>query len=160
MGPIGKESSFSTVISSLHVVSANARRNTSSGLMFPCTVSPDRHFSFVLVCPSFTLPSFDKTLTVLIRDGMGIIQSLDVKKFSNFGDLSIFYLKHLSMLFQSAETIVAWNREVGMGPIGKESSFSTVTLSLHVVSANALRNISSGLKSPCTVSNQSIRVML
>jgi GTPase SAR1 family protein len=37
---------------------------------------------------------------------MGIIQSLDVKKFSNFGDLAIFYLKHLSMLFQSAETIV------------------------------------------------------
>jgi hypothetical protein len=58
------------------------------------------------VYPSFTLPSFDKTLTVLIRDGMGIIQSLDVKKFSNFGDLAIFYLKHLSMLFQSAETIV------------------------------------------------------
>jgi hypothetical protein len=29
-----------------------------------------------------------------------------VKKFSNFGDLAIFYLKHLSMLFQSAETIV------------------------------------------------------
>ena len=58
------------------------------------------------VCLSFTLPSFDKTLTVLIRDGMGIIQSLDVKKFSNFGDLAIFYLKHLSMLFQSAETIV------------------------------------------------------
>ena len=50
------------------------------------------------VCPSFILPSFDKTLTVLIRDGMGIIQSLDVKKFSNFGDLA--------MLFQSAETIV------------------------------------------------------
>jgi GTPase SAR1 family protein len=37
---------------------------------------------------------------------MGIIQSLDVKKFSNFGDLAIFYLKHLTMLFQSAETIV------------------------------------------------------
>ena len=34
---------------------------------------------------------------------MGIIQSLDVK---NFGDQAIFYLKHLSMLFQSAETIV------------------------------------------------------
>jgi hypothetical protein len=30
------------------------------------------------VCSSFSLPSFDKTLTVLIRDGMGIIQSLDV----------------------------------------------------------------------------------
>jgi GTPase SAR1 family protein len=29
-----------------------------------------------------------------------------VKKLSNFGDLAIFYLKHLSMLFQSAETIV------------------------------------------------------
>jgi hypothetical protein len=39
----------------------------------------------------------------------------------------------------------SWNREVGMGPIGKESSFSTVTSSLHVVSANARRNISSGL---------------
>ena len=37
---------------------------------------------------------------------MGIIQSLDVKKFSNFGDLTIFYLKHLSMLFQSGGTIV------------------------------------------------------
>ena len=58
------------------------------------------------IYPSFTLPSFDKTLTVLIQDGMGIIQSLDVKKFSNFGDMVIFYLKHLSMLFQSAETLV------------------------------------------------------
>ena len=42
----------------------------------------------------------------MIRDGIGIIQSLDVKKFFNFGDLAIFYLKHLSMLFRSAETIV------------------------------------------------------
>jgi hypothetical protein len=33
-------------------------------------------------------------------------KALDVKKFSNFGDLAIFYLKHLSMLLQSAETIV------------------------------------------------------
>jgi hypothetical protein len=63
MGPIGKESSFSTVISSLHVVSANARRNTSSGLMFPCTVSPDRHFSFVfLFISENVLMTFSKTL--------------------------------------------------------------------------------------------------
>jgi hypothetical protein len=33
-------------------------------------------------------------------------KALDVKKFSNFGDLAIFYLKHMSMLLQSAETIV------------------------------------------------------
>ena len=33
-------------------------------------------------------------------------KALDVIKFSNFGDLAIFYLKHLSMLLQSAETIV------------------------------------------------------
>ena len=33
-------------------------------------------------------------------------KALDVKKFSNFGDLAIFYLKHLSMLLKSAETIV------------------------------------------------------
>jgi hypothetical protein len=49
MVPIGKESNFSTVTSSLHVASANARRNISSGLLFPCTVSPDRHFSFVFL---------------------------------------------------------------------------------------------------------------
>ena len=62
------------------------------------------------VCLSFTLPSFDKTLTVLIRDGMGIIQSLDVNKFSNFGDLAVFYLKHLSMLLQSAEIVDVFDR--------------------------------------------------
>jgi hypothetical protein len=56
-----------------------------------------------IVRSSFT---FDKTLTVLIRDDMGIIQSLDGKRFTNVGDLAIFYLKHLSMLYQSAETIV------------------------------------------------------
>jgi hypothetical protein len=56
-----------------------------------------------IVRSSFT---FDKTLTVLIRDDMGIIQSLDVKRFTNVGDLAIFYLKHLSMLYQSAETVV------------------------------------------------------
>jgi hypothetical protein len=105
MGPIGKESSFSTVTSSLHVVSANARRNISSGLMFPL--------------------SFDKTLTVLIRDGMGIIQSLDVKKFSNFGDLAIFYLKHLSMLFQSAETIVDFFDSEGIP--GDENKYNNNT---------------------------------
>ena len=33
-------------------------------------------------------------------------KALDVKKLSNFGDLAIFYLKHMSMLLQSAETIV------------------------------------------------------
>ena len=33
-------------------------------------------------------------------------KALDVIKFSNFGDLAIFYLKHLSMLLQSAKTIV------------------------------------------------------
>ena len=33
-------------------------------------------------------------------------KALDVKKFSNFGDLAIFYLKHMSMLLQSTETIV------------------------------------------------------
>ena len=31
------------------------------------------------------------------------ISYLDVKKLSNFGDLAIFYLKHLSMLFQSVD---------------------------------------------------------
>jgi hypothetical protein len=84
---LGKESSFSTATSSLHVVSANARQKISSGLMLSCTVSPTSLFhddstmrkcvkadlTHELereVCPSFTLPSFDKTLTVLIRDGM------------------------------------------------------------------------------------------
>ncbi|CAC5362214.1 unnamed protein product [Mytilus coruscus] len=37
---------------------------------------------------------------------MAIIQSLDVKRFSSFGDLLTFYLKQLSALFQSASTIV------------------------------------------------------
>ena len=37
---------------------------------------------------------------------MGNCQSLDVKNFSNCGDLATFYFKHLSKLFQSAETIV------------------------------------------------------
>lgn len=31
------------------------------------------------VCPSFTLPPFDKDSTVLIGNGMGVIQSMDAK---------------------------------------------------------------------------------
>ena len=37
-------------------------------------------------------------------------KALDVKKFSNFGDLAIFYLKHLSMLLQSAEIVDVFDR--------------------------------------------------
>jgi hypothetical protein len=37
-------------------------------------------------------------------------KALDVKKFSNFGGLAIFYLKHLSMLLQSAEIVDVFDR--------------------------------------------------
>lgn len=76
------------------------------GTMRKCVKSDLAHELEREICPSFNLPAFDPSLTVVIRDGMAIIQSLDVKRFSSFGDLLNFYLKQLSTLFQSASTIV------------------------------------------------------
>ena len=76
------------------------------GTMRKCVKSDLAHELEREICPSFNLPTFDPSLTVVIRDGMAIIQSLDVKRFSSFGDLLNFFLKQLSTLFQSASTIV------------------------------------------------------
>ena len=46
------------------------------------------------------------SFTSVCDEDLILHKALDVKQFSNFSDLAIFYLKHLSMLFQSAETIV------------------------------------------------------
>ena len=58
------------------------------------------------VCSSFTLPPFEKGSSVLIRDGMSVIQSMDVKKASNFGDLAKSYLKQQSIQFESVTTLI------------------------------------------------------
>jgi len=39
----------------------------------------------------------------------------------------------------------SWKREVGIGPIGYDNNFSTVTSSLQLVKAKARQNMSSGL---------------
>ncbi|CAC5369229.1 unnamed protein product [Mytilus coruscus] len=58
------------------------------------------------VCSSFNLPSYEKSHTVLIRDGMGIIQSMDAKKCSTFGDIVQSYLKILLSCFFNAGTVI------------------------------------------------------
>ena len=46
------------------------------------------------VCPSFTLPPFDKDFTVLIKDGMGVIQLMAAKSSSSFGAFATSYIDY------------------------------------------------------------------
>jgi hypothetical protein len=50
------------------------------------------------VSPVLSLPDFDPSLTTYIRDGMALVQCMNAKKHSTFGDrnISAFYdLEHL-----------------------------------------------------------------
>ena len=47
------------------------------------------------VCSVFTLPEYDRRRSVLIRDSMAIIHSMNVKRFKSFGDLAKDYFKVL-----------------------------------------------------------------
>ena len=55
---------------------------------------------------SFFLPFFDPESPVVIRDTLGVIQSMDVKVSSSFGDFGRNYLKLLSLQFGMAATVV------------------------------------------------------
>ena len=50
------------------------------------------------VCTSFTLPSYAK---ILVRDGMGIMQSLHVQRYNSVGDLAKDYFKTLTASFET-----------------------------------------------------------
>ena len=52
----------------------------------------------VLVSP--TLPIFDVSKTTYIRDGMALLQSVDVKKYRNFGELAMNFVRHQVASFQ------------------------------------------------------------
>jgi hypothetical protein len=53
------------------------------------------------VCSAFTLPEYDRSRSVLIRDSMAIIHSMNVKRFKSFGDLAKDYFKVLLSCFHS-----------------------------------------------------------
>ncbi|KAK3085631.1 hypothetical protein FSP39_006444 [Pinctada imbricata] len=55
---------------------------------------------------SFFLPFFDPESTVVIRDAMGVIQSMDIKVSSSFGDFGRNYLKLLSLQFGMTATVI------------------------------------------------------
>jgi hypothetical protein len=76
------------------------------------------------ISTSFILPSYDKNKSTLIRDGMGIIQSLNAKRYNTFGELAKDYF--------------------GIGPTGYAKTFSTLTSSRTFARAKALRKTSSG----------------
>ena len=53
------------------------------------------------VCTYFTLPSYAKSQSILVRDdGMGIVQSLQVKRYNSVGDLAKDYFKTLTTCFE------------------------------------------------------------
>jgi hypothetical protein len=51
------------------------------------------------------LPSYDINKSTLIRDGMGIIQSLNAKRYNTFGELAKDYFDNMLHVFN---TTVAW----------------------------------------------------
>jgi hypothetical protein len=40
------------------------------------------------VCPVLSFPDFDTSLTTYFRDGMALVQCMDAKKHTTFGDLT------------------------------------------------------------------------
>ena len=53
-----------------------------------------------------SLPQFNPSSTVLICDGMNLIQSIGVSRISTFGELVKQYVKSLSLLFGLTDTVV------------------------------------------------------
>ena len=52
------------------------------------------------------LTPFDRSSTVLIQDGMALLQSMNVKAFKTFGDLAEHFIKCQQQCFPSAATVV------------------------------------------------------
>jgi hypothetical protein len=57
----------------------------------------------VFVSP--TLPIFDISKTTYIRDGMALLQSVDAKKYRNFGELAVDFVQHQVASFQFASMV-------------------------------------------------------
>ncbi|CAC5394474.1 unnamed protein product [Mytilus coruscus] len=52
------------------------------------------------------IPPFDHSATVLIRDGMSLVQSFDVKRMSTFGDLAKSYIMQVQSCFRFTGKVV------------------------------------------------------
>ena len=52
------------------------------------------------------LTPFGRSSTVLIQDGIALLQSMNVKAFKTFGDLGEHFIKCQQQCFQSAATVV------------------------------------------------------
>jgi hypothetical protein len=57
-------------------------------------------------CSAFTLPQYDTSRSVLIRDSMAIMHSMNAKRFKSFGDLAKDYFKVLLACFHSFGCVV------------------------------------------------------
>jgi hypothetical protein len=57
------------------------------------------------------LTPFDRSSTVLIQDGMALLQSMNVKAFKTFGDLAEHFIKCQQQCFPSASDSVLQNRQ-------------------------------------------------
>ena len=57
------------------------------------------------VSPVLSLPDFDPSLTTYTKDGMVLVQWMDAKKHSTFGDLAIDYCRQLTSCFAKAHTV-------------------------------------------------------
>jgi hypothetical protein len=76
------------------------------GSMRKCCKSDLIHLLEKEISTSFILPSYDKNKSTLIRDGMGIIQSLNAKRYNTFGELAKDYFDNMVACFQHYGCVV------------------------------------------------------
>jgi hypothetical protein len=57
------------------------------------------------VSPVLSLPDFDPSLTIYIRDSLALVQCMDAKKHRTFGDLATDYCRQLTSCFAKAHTV-------------------------------------------------------
>jgi hypothetical protein len=76
---------------------------------------------------------FDISRTTLIRDDMPLLQSINAKRFRTFGEMTLDFVKNQ----------ISYNY-VGIGPIGKDKTFSTVTSSRQFARTSSRLKTSSG----------------
>jgi hypothetical protein len=73
------------------------------------------------VSPVLSLPDFDPSLTIYIRDSLALVQCMDAKKHRTFGDLGTIFME----------------LDTGIGPTGCERMLSIVTSSLLLAKTRA-----------------------
>lgn len=64
------------------------------------------HLFEEVVAPIFCLSDFDLSRTVLIRDGIGLLQGMDSKVLKTFGKLASSYVRSLKTCFGLAKTVI------------------------------------------------------